>query len=301
MHESNDGSDPHRLTSRRHHARQIGLINRVDLHAERLPRKPVDFKSMAGPVEEHLRSNLRDLRARWHERRYKQHIRSSMRQDGDMFQAGANPPHGYGRGMSERAVEFGWASARRPRGNVLDAGSTFNHSFVLDCLLPQVERLTIVTLAPEGHSYPERGIEYLYADLRELPFPDNSFDTVMCISTLEHVGLDTEGYGVSTVVAPNPQLEALRAIRELVRVTARGGEVLLTMPYGAPHNLGWVRTFTRDDVADLLKATQPREVTSWAYRDAGDAGWQAASLDEIDGMRLKDFQANAIVCLRLKY
>jgi SAM-dependent methyltransferase len=54
------------------------------------------------------------------------------------------------------------------------------------------------------------------ADLRELPYPDGHFDRVTVISVIEHVPDpgDTEG------------------IRELARVLAPGGRLILTVPFG---------------------------------------------------------------------
>ena len=40
------------------------------------------------------------------------------------------------------------------------------------------------------------GFETVVADARELPFPDASFDQVLLVSTLEHIGADNEVYGV---------------------------------------------------------------------------------------------------------
>ena len=75
---------------------------------------------------------------------------------------------------------------------------------VLDGLLPLVDELTTVTLAAEERSFPDRGITYVYADRRELPFPNDTIDTVMSISVLEHVGMDMTIYGVPAAGAPNP-------------------------------------------------------------------------------------------------
>lgn len=134
--------------------------------------------------------------------------------------------------MSERAVELGWVMAQNPRGTKRDAGSTLNRPFALDALLPEAETLTIATLYPEPRSYPEPGARYVNEDLRALPFPDRAFDTVISISVLEHVGLDTSLYGAEAHPAPDPQAEAKRAMRELARVVRPGGKILFSVPFG---------------------------------------------------------------------
>lgn len=56
------------------------------------------------------------------------------------------------------------------------------------------------------------GVEPIVADIMEIPFPDESFDLVVSQETLEHV--------------PDPA----RGLAELVRVTKRGGTLIVTTP-----------------------------------------------------------------------
>ena len=55
--------------------------------------------------------------------------------------------------------------------------------------MPRVESLTITTFTEEENNA-ALGQSYVTADLRELPFADESFDTIVCVSTLDHVGMD---------------------------------------------------------------------------------------------------------------
>ena len=56
------------------------------------------------------------------------------------------------------------------------------------------------------------GVRYMHGDLTCLPFPSASFDTVSCISVLEHMPPETRTQGV----------------REMARVLRPGGQLLLT-------------------------------------------------------------------------
>src|SRR5207247_10845900 len=103
------------------------------------------------------------------------------------FRSRRRLPRGYGVGLDERVIEYPWLFAQEPVGRVLDAGSTLNHVHLLDRLLPRIDALTITTLVPEQPDFTSRGVSYVYADLRELPFRDGWFDSVVCLSTLEHV------------------------------------------------------------------------------------------------------------------
>ena len=139
-----------------------------------------------------------------------------------LFRHGERLPRGYGVAFDERVIEYPWLFAQGLRGRVLDAGSTLNHAHVLDRLPGTVEALEIVTLAPEPDSFPGRGITYRFADLRDLPYEDAAFDTVVSLSTIEHVGMDTTVYGAREPRSADPRGEVQRAVRELRRVTAPG-------------------------------------------------------------------------------
>jgi SAM-dependent methyltransferase len=169
-----------------------------------------------------------------------------------LFAAGDALPDGLGRGYDERVVEYPWLFSRGLRGRVLDAGSVLNHRHVLERALDAAEEVTIATLAPEPRSFNELGVSYLYADLRDLPLRDDRFDEVVCLSTLEHVGMDNAVYGSDAPRAGDPREESAAALRELLRVTKPGGRVHLSVPFGRREDHGWLRQLDRADVDALL-------------------------------------------------
>ena len=193
------------------------------------------------------------------------------------FERGERLPPRYGVGLDERVVEYPWLVSRRPRGRTLDAGSVLNHRGVLTRVRPLLDDLHIVTLEPERRSYPHLGVSYAYADLRELPYRDGWFDTVVCVSTLEHVGMDNSGYGSGAPRSADPAGEVAAAARELRRVVAPGGRLLITVPFGDPEDLGWLRQFTEADVQALIDTVAParKAITVFTYSregwDVGDA------------------------------
>lgn len=196
------------------------------------------------------------------------------------FESGGRLPHGYGKGFDERVVEFPWLLSRAMRGSVLDAGSTLNHAHVLDAVLPEIAALTIVTLAPEPHAFPERGVSYVFADLRSLPFADSVFDSVVSLSTLEHVGMDNSLYATGAEErAEDPDREMATALNEIRRVTSAGGRLLITVPYGRPEDLGWLRQFDAPGIDRLIELSggEATEVTVFHH---GVEGWQHSTLEE---------------------
>jgi glycosyltransferase involved in cell wall biosynthesis/SAM-dependent methyltransferase len=218
-------------------------------------------------------------------------------------------PLGYGVGFDERVVEFPWILAQKPRGNVLDAGSALNHAHVLTRLRPQVDTLDIVTLAPEELAFTSEHISYVYADLRDLPYRDGHFTTVVSLSTLEHVGMDNTMYGVDEPRADDPEREVDRAVAELVRVLAPGGLFLVTVPYGRREDHGWLRQFNQEDVERLIAAVPAREASCHVYKYSRE-GWQLSDLAGAVDARYRDFlhdprpvsdlaaAARAVACIR---
>jgi SAM-dependent methyltransferase len=218
------------------------------------------------------------------------------------FAAGSALRPGYGLGASERVVEIPWLLAKRPSGRTLDAGSSLNHPEFLDRLEPLVEQLHVVTLAYEGVAYPERGISYTFDDLRNLPYRDEHFDSVISISTLEHIGMDNTAYAGSTqgaTASNDPVEDTRRAVRELVRVTRLGGRLLLTVPYGERQDLGWQRQFDLAEIELLLGTAAPStsEVTVYRYFSSG---WALSGLEEAADARYREAEgAEAVACIAM--
>jgi SAM-dependent methyltransferase len=71
------------------------------------------------------------------------------------------------------------------------------------------------------------GLETGFADLLALPFEDGSVSSLSCMHVVEHVGLGRYGDPL------DPEGD-LKAMRELARVLASGGDLLFVVPVGQP-------------------------------------------------------------------
>jgi len=228
----------------------------------------------------------------------------------ERLRTGAPLPAGYGIGLDERVVEWPWIAAHAAGGPALDSGSTLNHAHVLDRVLDRLAPLHVATLRPEGHAFTEHGVSYVYADLRDLPLRDARFATVVCASTLEHVGMDNSLYGGPADRAPDPDAEVARAISELHRVTAPGGVALVTVPFGRAEDFGWFRQIDGPTLERWIAASgaSGSEVEVFAY---GPDGWQRTDPAAAAGARYHDHRAaggpapdgaaaaRAVACVRL--
>jgi SAM-dependent methyltransferase len=236
--------------------------------------------------------------------------------DKAVVQKGRPLPESFGIAIDERVVEYPWLFDRlrradSPLGRVLDAGSTLNHDFILNRDPLREAELTIMTLAPEKRCYWYKGYSYVFGDFRKTQFKDASFDTIISVSTLEHVGLD------NTLLYTNDPTKSeankhgfVDAIREFRRILAPGGRCLVTVPYGRYEYFDWFQVFDREMIQILIEAFSPSsfELEFFQY---GRAGWQralemevvnATAFDPHSGRgRLDDRAgcARAIACIQL--
>jgi SAM-dependent methyltransferase len=229
----------------------------------------------------------------------------------NLLKRGGDLPPGYGVRFDERVIEFPWLLSRTLGGRVLDAGSTLNHPHVLVRLRPRLDDLDIVTLAPEPEAFPFMDVSYLFADLRSLPMRDATYDHVVCLSTLEHVGMDNSQYGDTSPRAADPEQERERAVRELARVLRPGGTLHLSVPFGAPDDFGWQRIFDAAALERVGAAFGADEVTTEVFLYTAE-GWRRSTPEQAAGARYRDHFSNpepapdgavaarAVACLQLR-
>src|SRR5256885_4953446 len=106
---------------------------------------------------------------------------------------------------------------------------------VQTCALPIFNRapvrdaeLCICTLAPEKRCYWRQGISYVYDDLRSPMFRSENFDTIVSISTIEHIGLDnTLLYTADRTKKEDDDSGFRAAVREFRRIIRPGGICLI--------------------------------------------------------------------------
>ena len=197
----------------------------------------------------------------------------SVLQSGALPSIDAPPEERFGVGFDERVIELPLALkvARLDEpGDVLDAGAALNLPIVRETVPRSTATLIHFTLP--GSDEPiwrhDPHVTYEFGDLRALPFADGRFDRIVCVSTLEHVGMDTTRFGASRA-AGTPE-SAADAVAELVRVLKPGGELLLTMPYGVAADRGWYRIFDGPARDTLLAATLGMRVDPrYFYYDRG--------------------------------
>jgi SAM-dependent methyltransferase len=197
----------------------------------------------------------------------------------ELFRISAQLPEKFGVGIDERCVEYPWLFSRIGTHPIylLDAGSALNHTFIVNSPALREKKVDIVTLNPEDNCFWKQGISYIFGDLRDLPLRNGIYDAVVCISTLEHVGLDNRRYSSNKAHRESAENDLTIAVREMARVLKRGGAFYLTVPFGKYQKF---RSFQQFD-AGMLKCAidsfgiaQDVETTYYRY-SAG--GWNLAA------------------------
>jgi SAM-dependent methyltransferase len=188
---------------------------------------------------------------------------------------------GFGIGLDERCIEYPWVLSRlNPEMRLLlDVGSTLNHSFLIDSRLLQDRKLTILTLFPEKNCFWQKGISYVFDDARRMPFREGLFDTIVCISTLEHIGYDNSIYTNSLHHRQNNPNEYLHALSEMWRVLRPGGALFVTVPYGRFTHLGFSIQFDKAGIQQLVSSVDSKysELSFFGYSEHG---WHRTTAEE---------------------
>lgn len=248
---------------------------------------------------------------------YKERELLRILEDADLmktFVAGGSLPNGFGYRLDERIVEYPFVFAHLDPGDglILDAGSTLNKPKLLDWRGLRDRRILIYTLETDWITLDPR-ISYLFADLRDMLLRSEIASSVVCISTLEHVGFSYE-YQNYSQSNPDPHAAPetfVEALKEIHRVLEPGGQLLLTVPFGRYENHGWFQQFDADHVQRAIDAFGGSVADEAYYRYLPD-GWQAATplecaeLEYFNVHAANGFDpdyaaaARAVVCLNLR-
>jgi SAM-dependent methyltransferase len=176
-------------------------------------------------------------------------------------------------GTNERIVEFPYAlralAAAPPGGRVLDVGSTESTlAFSAACLGYEV-----TAVDPRGYPFEHPRLRVVAGAVEDLE-DEESYDAVVCLSTIEHIGVGA--YGQSE--AERADLQAMKRMHGL---TKPGGLLVLTTPYGRAETSESERRYDRAGLDALLEGW---EVENLAFaRRLDEREWTVETVAADDG------------------
>ena len=175
--------------------------------------------------------------------------------------------------INERIAEVPYAyralARLEPGRRVLDVGATESTvALSLACLGYDV---TAIDIRPYPLAHPR--LRTVVAAVEDWE-GDGSFDAVLCLSTIEHIGMAAYG-------AEPKEGADLAAMRRLHELTAPGGLLVLTTRFGRAGDDGFQRTYDRAALDGLLEGWQVEELLVVRRDDA--RTWSLAEEVRDDG------------------
>jgi len=191
--------------------------------------------------------------------------------------------------LDGRVIEYSFVIgklASQKKGKVLDVGCVARLNFLPATLTSIGWEVYGIDLRQFKFRFPN--FHFVYGDITRTDFPDNFFDAVYAVSTLEHLGIGGR-YGISKY---DPEGD-VKAVREIRRILRRGGSLLVTMPCGKEARQTTLnRVYSRDSLEELF--------TNWEIKDEifyiqdNEDFWVPIAEEEVWGMG-KDKEALALL------
>jgi len=196
----------------------------------------------------------------------------------------------------ERIIEYSFIIeklASTTKGKVLDVGCTAR----INCLPATLASLgwQVWGIDMREFKFNHTNFKFVFGDIRETDFPDNFFDAVYAVSTLEHIGLNGR-YGVTN---EDPKGDA-KAATEIARILRPDGVLLCTLPYAREVKI--IRRLQKiydKSSLDRLFSNWTRRDERWYYQK-DDSYWTL--LSEEDALKVENPGGNsAVVLLELSH
>jgi len=192
---------------------------------------------------------------------------------------------------SERVVEVPWILDKyRGEKRVLEVGHAFAEEHYLECLA-NLEIPFLVGIDAAASPRPRAVLPFhqIRGDVLHSCVRPGSFDLVLCVSTIEHIGRDNTRYGLDS--GRDEQSPDHQAIRTLADWLGPGGRLLLTVPFGRFEDHGWLINYDIEHLESLIEASclSTREMTFYGWMPGG---WREVMPDDLKDRSYKSLGAS---------
>jgi len=194
--------------------------------------------------------------------------------------------------VNERIVEIPFVLLNLPLNkdmNILDLGCAES---ALSLYMASVGyRVTGVDMREFPYKHPL--FTFVKADIMSLGFNDGSFDVVVCVSTLEHIGLGFYNDRAEPVAADS------QAMQEIRRVLRDEGTLLLSVPFGVGKTTQQQRIYDTARLALVLEGFIVEEESFFANVCENSLNyWQQVSQVQAQGIDSADGSTQCICMIR---
>jgi SAM-dependent methyltransferase len=168
--------------------------------------------------------------------------------------------------LHSRCVEYPFAASQLGDAKkILDVGTVKSDIAWISWL----ENLPIEVHATDYDEpfEPFKKVKFHRGDLRKLQMESESFDKIIAVSVIEHIGLSAP-----QVVSTNKPVEDMEgdlvAFRELLRILKKGGSIIMTLPFGTHEEivLGSARNYTIKSIESFNKLAEPWVLDYYEYQ-----------------------------------
>ena len=181
---------------------------------------------------------------------------------------------------AERPVEYAFAwsvlapltflpAECRRRVRILDVGG--GESRLAKTLAELGFSVTVIDIGDVDRG----GAELVRANVLSYEFPEASFDLIVAISTVEHVGLPCYG---QTLLDPDGDVKVMEKIHRWLKPS---GLAVVTVPFGKPHHPpSFERVYNRDALQSRIIGDRWRPLLTLFA--CSSKGWRTCSMEEAE-------------------
>jgi len=171
--------------------------------------------------------------------------------------------------VNERIVEEPFVFSNLPRRakRILDVGCTESY------LAIQLASLGFSVYGIDVRDYrlSHPNFHFVRDDISSTPFPDEYFDVVLAISSIEHIGF-------GHYKDPLHDHGDVGAIKEIYRVLEKGGTFIMSVPFASTATKTWERVYDEESLTELLTDFTIEKMTYWTKKDEH---WVSATLEDV--------------------
>jgi len=128
---------------------------------------------------------------------------------------------------------------------------------------------------------------FVKEDIRSTSSPNNFFDMVIAISTIEHTGL---GYYGDKLDRHGDK----KAIKEIFRILKNNGKFIITLPFGKKSINSWYRAYDKKLINELLPHFRVRKMKFFVKKPNY---WLQSKISEAEEIENKGKNVNAVILI----